>query len=138
MTPQLRIAFISQKNAVRAPLAVALVHHISPGFSAISAGLTPKAIPEQVLILIRKLDAAPVSALAPVDTLAEHNLDLIILLCSEDEQATWSSGNIEQRLPNVQQAVWHLPEPQNQTELSQLEIELADRIRLLFLAKHVI
>lgn len=138
MTSQLRIAFVSQNNAVRAPLAVAIAHHISPDFSATSAGLTPAEIPDHVRVLIRKLDADPASALEPVDGLSESSIDLVIMLCSEAEHSAWMSSGLEQRLPAVQHAVWHLSEPTSQSELSHLEIELAERIRLLLLAKHVI
>ena len=138
MTQPVHIGFISQHNAIRAQLAAALAHHICPELVIRCAGLTPIPIPEATHAVLRRLDAEPVSELDRIEALTASPLDLLIIICSPKEEALWPEASLQERLPEVETAIWHMGEPTSEEALAHLEIELAERLRLLLQARHLI
>lgn len=133
MTNPLKILFLSEHNARRGPLAAALANKIGKGkVLADSAGLQHCIMDADIeqAILSLGLEASP-QEMHTVDHFLGEDFDLIIALCDK------SSDHVES-LSEFKMIKWDEPESHDGDNLHDLKIELADRIRLMLLARKVI
>lgn len=127
------ILFLSEHNARRGPLAAALANRIGNGLvKAFSTGLERCKIDQDVLdkLEAQGLQPAP-GADKTVEEFSAEQFDLVIGLCDK------SAAHAE-TLSDMDLIKWDEPESHKGDDLHQLEMELAERIRLMLLARKVI
>ena len=132
--PSFNILFICRHNAVRSQIAAALAVKIGhDSVSASSAGVEPEPVPDYVNQWVSELNGEPTTLTpTPMDEFELNHFDLIITLCDKTHRALPSLAQDKEHIQ------WDFPHPNNAEELSHFEIEMAERLRLMLLAKHVI
>lgn len=128
------ILFVCRHNAIRSQIAAALTHKISHGqVISHSAGPEPRAVPEFVSSWVENLlgESRPLQS-QPLEAVADQPFDMIITLCDKTHTALPELGT------DTQHIRWDFHHPDDQEALRHLEIELAERIRLLLMAKRLI
>lgn len=127
------ILFICRHNSVRSQVAALLARKISHGnITAISAGPEPTPVPAHVQSWAEQLGVSEKLQSQGLDQLAQQEFDLIITLCDKSHQALPQLANDKAHI------CWDFHHADTADALKHLEIELADRIRLLLLTKGVI
>lgn len=128
------ILFVCRHNSMRSQIAEVLAHKISRGaVLAQSAGPEPTAVPEFIQAWANNLtDAALELSSNSLDEVKDKAFDLIITLCDKTHQALPELSSDQDHIR------WDFQHADTEEALRHLEIELAERIRLLFLTKKVI
>ncbi|MGB0732321.1 MAG: hypothetical protein ACPGPF_01100 [Pontibacterium sp.] len=132
--PSYKILFICRHNAVRSQVAEALTVKISHGaVEAVSAGPEPTQVPDYVNQWVSDLHGEPTQLQSTNMHEYDHDhFDMIVTLCDKTHTAL-------PELPDDKEHIrWDFPHPDDAEALSHLEIELAERLRLMMLAKHLI
>eukprot|EP01155_Anaeramoeba_flamelloides_P029359 Anaeramoba_flamelloidesa850808_18.p1 GENE.a850808_18~~a850808_18.p1 ORF type:complete len:135 (-),score=2.62 a850808_18:126-530(-) len=133
MTSTCRILFVSRHNSVRAPLAAALAQAIAgPAVATMSAGPEPEPIADHVHSLIDKLNPESPRQSLSISDVADTEFDMVITLCDKSHAALPEHPGDRLHLR------WDIHRAENAEELRHLEIELAERLRLMLLAQHLI
>lgn len=133
MTPKARILFVCRHNSSRSQLAAALARKISHGrVEAESAGPEPTAVPEIIKGRISAL-GLPVEQIESrhLNQVADQSFDMIITLCDKSHQM------LPELPQDTQHIRWDFQHAETTEDVHHLEIELAERIRLLMLAKRL-
>ncbi len=128
------ILFVCRHNAVRSQIAAALTDKISHGkVTTDSAGPEPTSVPDYISQWVDNLlgDSRELQSQS-LEAVAEKQFDMIITLCDKTHAA------LPELASDTQHIRWDFHHPDDQNALNHLEIELAERIRLLLLAKGLI
>lgn len=135
MSSSFSILFVCRHNSVRSQVAAVLAQKISHGtVSASSAGSEPLPVPDYIQHwAAQTLDTQSLELQSkPLQQFNDQAFDMIITLCDKSHQAL-------PELPSDHEHIrWDFHHPDTQEALSHLEIELAERLRLLMLAKKLI
>ena len=135
MSSGFSILFVCRHNSVRSQVAALLAHKISHGkVSVASAGPEPLPVPDYIHQWATDTMGAENFDLqsTPLESFSDATFDLIITLCDTSHQAL-------PELPSDHEHIrWNFQHPDTSEALSHLEIELAERLRLLLLAKKLI
>lgn len=133
-TTAAKVLFICRHNAVRSQLAEILATKISHGrVSAYSAGPEPHAIPDFIHQLASDLNGPETSLTSnTLDDIKDQAFDMIITLCDKSHAA------LPELASDTQHIRWDFHHADSWEEVRHLEMELADRLRLLFSTKHLI
>ena len=131
--PLKSILFICRHNSVRSQLAALLTEKISNSkVQAHSAGPEPSSVPQHVQDWAVQLGHSGQLSTQSLEQVSDQPFDMVVTLCDKSHHA----------LPNLksdlQQIRWDFHHADNAEDLRHLEIELAERIRLLLLTKGVI
>lgn len=127
------ILFICRHNSVRSQVAALLAKKISNNDLVIdSAGPEPKDVPEFVQDLAEQMGLDSKLESKSLTQVADRPFDLIITLCDKSHQALPSLQTDQE---NVR---WDFHHSDTSEDFKHLEMELAERIRLLLLTKGVI
>lgn len=131
--PLTSILFICRHNSVRSQLAALLTEKISNSkVKAHSAGPEPLAVPEFIQDWANQLGHSGELASQPLEQVSNQSFDMVVTLCDKSHQALPKLAN------DHQQIRWDFHHADTEEQLKHLEIELAERIRLLLLTKGVI
>lgn len=129
-----RILYICEHGSLRSPLAAALTNKISQGkVVASAAGVHPRPIEAQVTNLLVELGASSnLTQSVSVNELDLSEFDEVITLCDRSAEAA--------QMAVCTTSCWDEPANAQDDEncLKTVEIELAERIRLMLIAKHFI
>lgn len=129
-----KVLFVCRHNAVRSQLAEILATKISHGHvSAHSAGPEPHAIPDFIHQLASDLNG-PEHTLSSntLEDMKDQVFDMIITLCDKSHTA------LPELASDTQHVRWDFHHADSWEDVRHLEMELADRLRLLFTTKHFI
>lgn len=128
----LNVLFICRHNSVRSQIAQALATKLGRGrVNAMSAGAEPAAVPDYVLNWVEQLGGTtPVSK--DYSAVSGQGFDLIITLCDKSHTA------LPELTGDSQHICWDFHHADSPEALRHLEMELAERLRLMLLARHVI
>ncbi len=133
-TNSLKILFICRHNTVRSQIASALANKLGKGkITASSAGPEPLKVPDYINnwvgILTGEKQTVKCTALSEVAT---QDFDLVITLCDKSHTALPT-------LPSDTQHIrWDFHHSEDISSVKHLEMEIAERLRLMLLAKHII
>ncbi|WP_286236595.1 hypothetical protein [Neptuniibacter halophilus] len=130
----MNILFVCRHNAIRSQIAMILANHLGKGnVTAVSAGIEPTPVPEFIQQWAAGINkqAQPLQS-TQLETLADQHFDMIITLCDKSHQA------IPELASDREHIRWDFSHPDDPEQLRHLEIELAERLRLMFLAKGLI
>lgn len=133
-TTPLKLLFICRHNTIRSQIAEALANKLGNGkVNAVSAGPEPQEVPDYIQnwanILTgkkQKLQSTPLSERE------NHSFDLIITLCDKSHKALKTLDN------DVEHISWDFYNADSIESVRHLEMEIAKRLRLMLLAKHLI
>ena len=129
-----KILFICRHNTVRSQIASTLANKLGKGkVTAWSAGPEPLKVPDYIKnwarILTGEKQTVKSTALSEVTDLG---FDLVITLCDKSHTALPT-------LPSdTQHICWDFHHSEDISSVKHLEMEIAERLRLMFLAKHII
>jgi protein-tyrosine-phosphatase len=133
-TNVLKLLFICRHNTVRSQIAEALANKLGKGkVYAMSAGPEPTAIPDYIQNWVDTLtDNKQVLHCNSLENMADQTFDLVITLCD-------TSHNALPILPgDTQHICWNFHHADNMDDIKHIEVEIAERLRLMFLAKHLL
>ena len=133
-TSPLKILFICRHNSVRSQIAEILANKIGGSkVLAISAGIDPQPVPEYIHQWASQFDTQGGTLnQKSVSSLEDEAHDLIITLCDKTHQSL-------PELPQDREHIrWDFHHPDDEPAVKHLEIELSERLRLMFLAKGII
>ena len=132
-TPLNSILFICRHNSIRSQLAAILTEKIShSAVKAACAGPEPTAVPDFIQNWAEQLGhSAPLTS-QPLEQVSDQSFDMVVTLCDKSHQALPKIKNDSQHIR------WDFHHADTADQLKHLEIELAERIRLLLLTKGVI
>ena len=133
-TSPLKLLFICRHNTVRSQIASALANKLGKGnVNASSAGPEPATVPEHIQQWINRLTGhAGVIESTALSDIEDQPFDLIITLC-DTSHAVLPTLNSD-----VQHIRWDFQHAEDLASVKHLEMEIAERLRLMFLAKHII
>ncbi|MGH1460787.1 MAG: hypothetical protein ACRBB6_02010 [Neptuniibacter sp.] len=131
--PLKSILFVCRHNSVRSQIAALLTEKIShASITANSAGPEPTAVPEYISQWATHLGhSAPLTSRS-LEQVKDQPSDLIVTLCDKSHQA------LPELKTDQEHIRWDFRQADTIDDLKHLEIELAERIRLLLLIKGVI
>ncbi len=139
MPPVLKILFYCRHNSVRAPLAAALAESIAaPKVEAFCAGLESSPISQDVEKTIIGLTGEAPKIIEDLSALAAMELGLVIVLVDKTHVSPASGMKLEECCSGADIVEWDMPAPRSDEDIKHIEIELAERLRLMFLARHLI
>ena len=139
MPAVLRILFFCRHNSVRAPLAAALAESIAtPKVEAFSAGLESSPVSSEVEERIAALTGEAPKTVADLTSLSDQEIGLIIVLGDRTHASPASDVNLDAYFPGTEVIEWDMPAPTNDDDIKHIEIELAERLRLMLLARHLL
>jgi protein-tyrosine-phosphatase len=129
-----KLLFICRHNTVRSQVAQVLANKISHGqVDVTSAGIELSPIPKHIQTWAKTLTPdAPALVSTLMADLEHQQFDMVITLCDKSHQA------LPELPTDTNHIRWNFSHPDDEDSLRHLEMELADRIRLLFLAKGVL
>lgn len=130
----MKLLFVCRHNAVRSQVAEVLANSISHGkVQALSAGVEPQPVPDFIQEWAGGYSTQS-SALSTtsLQEMEGQDFDLIITLCDKTHQA------LPELSTDTAHIRWDFQHPDNMESLKHLEIELSERLRLMFLAKNLI
>jgi len=134
MPERLKLLFVCRHNAIRSQVAEVLAHKISQGkVQASSAGINLSPIPTHIKNWANEInkDAAALSSTS-ISDVEDQPFDMIITLCDK------SHTLLPELSGDTDHIRWNFSHPDNEESLKHLEIEIAERLRLLFLTKGII
>ncbi|TCK08788.1 hypothetical protein [Marinobacterium mangrovicola] len=139
MPSVLRILFFCRHNSVRAPLAAALAERIAaPKVEAFCAGLDALPMTPEVESTIVNLTGAAPKAVAELADLSAEGIGLIVVLSDKTHASPAIGAKLDEYFTDTEVVEWDMPAPTDDEDIKHLEIELAERLRLMFLARHLI
>lgn len=130
----LNILFICRHNGVRSQLAEVLATKLGNGkVAASSAGPEPTSVPNVIQTWANDLlgEEYPLGTTA-LREMEGQPFDMVITLCDKSHAFPPSLEN------DAEHIRWDFPQVTHIDDLPHLETELAERLRLLFLSKHLI
>ncbi len=130
----LKLLFICRHNAVRSQVAEVLANNISHGkVRAYSAGADVQPVPDYIQQWAAQFDTQnePLSS-TPMQQFENEQFNMVITLCDKSHQALPEISSDHDHIR------WDFHHPDDAESLKHLEIELAERLRLMFLAKGII
>lgn len=133
-TDVFKLLFICRHNTVRSQIAEALANKLGNGkVNAISAGPEPTAIPDYIQGWVNIISGTqqPLQCTSLKDV-ENQSFDLIITLCDKSHAALPSLAS------DAKHIRWDFHHADNIEAVRHLEMEIAERLRLMFLAKHLL
>lgn len=128
-----KILFVCRHNSMRSQIAEVLGNKIGgDNVSVFSAGSEPEPVTEEIRNWAETISPGAALTSTPLVDMEGQNFDLIITLCDKSHAALPELSSDEDHVK------WDIHQANEGDEVKQLEIELAERIRLLLLAKHLI
>jgi protein-tyrosine-phosphatase len=129
----LNILFICRHNSVRSQIAEALATKLGRGrVNAMSAGPEPAAVPDYVQAWVGQLGLGSVPTSKGYNAVDGLPFDLIITLCDKSHAA------LPELAGDSQHIRWDFHHADSPEAVRHLEIELAERLRLMLMAHHLI
>ncbi|WP_432695464.1 hypothetical protein ACQUQP_13035 [Marinobacterium sp. YM272] len=139
MPPVFKILFFCRHNSLRAPLAAAIAERqAAPKVEAFCAGLTPAPITPEVEKIIFDLTGEPAKTVADLSALADEGVALVVVLGDRSHESPAAEVNLAEQFPQAEIVEWDMPGPSEKHDINHVEIELAERLILLFSARHLI
>ena len=132
-TSQTSILFVCRHNSFRSQIAQTLANKIGGGkVQAYSAGVEPTEVPQAIQDWAKAISDSNNLKSQPLENYTGQRFDFVITLCDK------SHAPLTELNTDTQHIRWDFHHPDNPESLSHLEIEIAERLRLMFLANGII